>query len=119
LKRGTEEKDSQMTISKSIWRFQCDPNGEEDPLVEVFMQRTMTVDGESVTEKSMTPVPMRFSELFGLLDLTNVEKIDAKRVEIKEANERRIAEAEAATAKFEAQSNKDEPVSFKAEGVNI
>ena len=72
-----------MAISKSIWRFQCDPNGEADPTVQVFLKKTTTVDGQEFVILDTTPVPMKFSELAGLADLVDATKIGAKAESIK------------------------------------
>lgn len=85
-----------MAIAKNVWRFQCDPNGEADPTVQVFLRKTTTVDGEEFVINDMTPVPMKFSELVGgLTDLVDAVKVEAKREEIKQAAEA----AEAAAVK--------------------
>jgi hypothetical protein len=67
-----------MAISKSIWRFQCDPNGEADPTVHVFLREETTVDGKTFVNNSTSAVPMKFSELAGLSDLVSVSKIEEK-----------------------------------------
>lgn len=73
-----------MPISKNIWRFQCDPNGDPDPTVLVYLRSRTTVDGVDFVQDSMTPVPMKFSELTGgVSDLVNVAKISAKADQIK------------------------------------
>jgi hypothetical protein len=73
-----------MAILKNVWRFQCDPNGDADPTVQVFLKKTTTVDGQEFVINDMTAVPMKFSELTGgLSDLVNATKISAKADSIK------------------------------------
>lgn len=83
-----------MAILKNVWRFQCDPaDGDADPTVQVFLKRTVTVDGEEMVVRDTTPIPMRFSELAGgLPDLLDIAKISAKAESIKSAEVALLAE---------------------------
>lgn len=67
-----------MPIDHSIWRIECDPNGEEDPIFKVYLKRKVTVDGVDFEIEDRKSVPMKFSELSGLPDLLNVQKVLAK-----------------------------------------
>ncbi len=59
-----------MAISADVWRFQCDPNGDPDPVVQVFLRRQVTLaDGTMIATNDTNPVPMRFSELGSMGDL--------------------------------------------------
>lgn len=73
-----------MAILKDVWRFQCDPNGDSDPTVQVFLRKRTTVEGEDFVINDTNPVSMKFSELTGgLKDLVDAVKIAAKADEIK------------------------------------
>jgi len=54
-----------MTILTDIWRFQCDPDGTSDPPVQVFLKKTVVVDGETFIKQDSNAVMIKFSDLTG------------------------------------------------------
>ena len=79
---------------KHPWRFQGDiAYGETDPMITVFMGEVETdEDGKtSIRQDTRYPVQMKLSELAGLSDLVNAQKLDGIRIANKEAEKAAIA----------------------------
>jgi hypothetical protein len=63
-------------ISKKVWRYQCDPFVNSDPMVEVFMEETTAVEDQEFKRQKTTPLSVRMLDLFGPLDLIDPERVE-------------------------------------------
>jgi hypothetical protein len=64
-----------MAINKNVWRFQCDPGGNPDPVVQVFLQSSTVVDGRTFTEQRLTPVNMKLSQMVAAGTMPGIEQL--------------------------------------------
>lgn len=75
-----------------VWRFQCDPSGQDDPMVSVFVGTT-TMDGEEeIKTNHLNAIDIPWSEFkdMKLSDATSVAALFEKRAQKKRDEEDKI-----------------------------